>query len=98
LHVERELVPFFQLESYFAPYGITIKRRELEANSRYLDTKDWESIKKNMAFYNYNGPADITMDDTFSIANKMAECFRVTDGIRTSLWINSVYHGTFDTI
>ena len=96
--IERKIIPSFKIESYYEPYGVVIKKDEIQKKWIYKDTVDREAVKKNMVFYNHASWNDIMNDDTFSIKNKMLEVFEVHDWYTFDLWINSIYHGNHPSL
>ena len=59
---------------------------------------DYEAIKINMPFFNTSEGRDITHDDTYNTKDKMFEVVEGHTEKTVSIWINGIYHGTFEQL
>ena len=92
---ERKLVPSTEIEKEYSAYGFKLKVNEVKEKGTYLDTIDYEAIKVNMPYYNTSTGRDIFDDQTYNIKDKMLEVVEAHTSHTVSIWVNSVFHGTF---
>lgn len=95
---ERRLIPSTKIEDEYRIYGMKFKKDEVTEKWSYIDNVDWESVKENVPFYNNTSGRDIFDDDTFNIKDKMLEVFEVHTDRTISIWVNSIYHGTYTSL
>lgn len=95
---ERRLIPSKYVRREYGKFGIEPKLQEIEKNWTRLDNMDYEAIKINMPFYNTAEGRDITHDDTYNTKDKMFEVIEGHTEKTVSIWINWIYHGTFEQL
>ena len=95
---ERRLIPSKYVRREYGKFGLEPKLQEIEKNGSRLDEKDYEAIKINMPFYNTAEGRDITADDTYNTKDKMFEVIEWHTEKTISIWINGIYHGTFEQL
>lgn len=95
---ERRLIPSKYVRREYGKFGLEPKLQEIEKNWTRLDEKDYEAIKINMPFYNTAEGRDITADDTYNTKDKMFEVIEGHTEKTISIWINWIYHWTFEQL
>lgn len=95
---ERRLIPSKYVRREYWKFWLEPKLQEIEKNWTRLDEKDYEAIKINMPFYNTAEGRDITADDTYNTKDKMFEVIEWHTEKTISIWINGIYHGTFEQL
>ena len=95
---ERRLIPSKYVRREYGKFQLEPKIQEIEKNGTKLDEKDYEAIKINMPFFNNADGRDITKDDTYNTKDKMFEVIEGHTEKTISIWINGVYHGTFEQL
>lgn len=59
---------------------------------------DWEAIKENIPFHESTDGADLFDDAKYNIKDKMLEVFECRTDNSVSIWVNSMYYGTFPSL
>lgn len=95
---ERRLIPSKYVRREYGKFGLEPKLQEIEKNWTRLDEKDYEAIKINMPFFNTAEGRDITADDTYNTKDKMFEVIEGHTEKTISIWINGIYHWTFEQL
>lgn len=95
---ERRLIPITKVKREYSKFNLEPKLDEIEKKWNPLDTYDYEAIKINMAFYNNATGRDITKDDTYNTKDKMVEVIEGHTEKTTSIWINGIFHWTFQQL
>lgn len=95
---ERRLIPSKYVRREYGNLGLEPKLQEIEKNGSRLDEKDYEAIKINMPFFNTAEGRDITADDTYNTKDKMFEVIEGHTEKTISIWINGIYHWTFEQL
>lgn len=95
---ERRLIPSKYVRREYWKYNLEPKLQEIEKNWTRLDTMDYEAIKTNMPFYNTADWRDITTDDTYNTKDKMFEVIEWHTEKTVSIWINWIFHWTFEQL
>lgn len=95
---ERRLIPSKYVRREYGKFQLEPKLQEIEKNGTKLDEKDYEAIKINMPFFNNADGRDITKDDTYNTKDKMFEVIEWHTEKTISIWINGIYHGTFEQL
>ena len=95
---ERRLIPSKYVRKEYWKFQLEPKLEEIEKNGTRLDNMDYEAIKINMPFFNTAEGRDITHDDTYNTKDKMFEVIEGHTEKTISIWINGIYHGTFEQL
>lgn len=95
---ERRLIPSKYVRKEYWKFQLEPKLQEIEKNGTRLDNMDYEAIKINMPFFNTAEGRDITHDDTYNTKDKMFEVIEGHTEKTISIWINGIYHGTFEQL
>lgn len=95
---ERRLIPAKYVRREYWKFQLEPKLEEIEKNGTRLDNMDYEAIKTNMPFFNTAEGRDITHDDTYNTKDKMFEVIEWHTEKTISIWINGIYHGTYEQL
>lgn len=95
---ERRLIPSKYVRKEYWKFGLEPNLKEIEDKGTRLDNMDYEAIKINMPFFNTAEGRDITHDDTYNTKDKMFEVIEWHTEKTVSIWINGIYHGTFEQL
>ena len=95
---ERRLIPAKYVRREYGKFQLEPKLKEIEDKGTRLDNMDYEAIKTNMPFFNTAEGRDITHDDTYNTKDKMFEVIEWHTEKTISIWINGVYHGTYEQL
>lgn len=95
---ERRLIPSKYVRKEYGKFGLEPKLKEIEEKWTKLDNMDYEAIKINMPFFNTAEGRDITHDDTYNTKDKMFEVIEGHTEKTISIWINGIYHWTFEQL
>lgn len=95
---ERRLIPSKYVRREYSKFNLEPKLQEIEKDGVRLDEKDYEAIKINMPFFNTAEGRDITKDDTYNTKDKMFEVIEWHTEKTISIWINGIYHWTFEQL
>lgn len=96
--MKRRLVPATAIEKEYAIYWAKFNLQLLKDTWTYVDDRDWEAVKENIPFYNSTDGRDIYEDDTYNIKDKMLEVFEVHTDTSISIWCQSIYIWTFNSL
>lgn len=95
---ERRLIPAKYVRREYGKFQLEPKIKEIEDKGTRLDNMDYEAIKTNMPFFNTAEGRDITHDDTYNTKDKVFEVIEWHTEKTISIWINGVYHGTYEQL
>ena len=93
--IERKLMPASKVKEAYAKFWLELREKDIEKSWHYVLTKDYETIKENMQFYNTTEPRDVFEDDIYDIRDSQLEIYEVVTQKYTSIFINWIYHGTY---
>ena len=95
---ERRLIPAKYVRREYGKFQLEPNLKEIEEKGTRLDNMDYEAIKTNMPFFNTAEWRDITHDDTYNTKDKMFEVVEWHTEKTISIWINGIYHGTYEQL
>lgn len=95
---ERKIMFDDEIFEQFSMWWVTYTKKEMDDLNDRVSDLDYETVKRNMPYYNSSSPRNVVEDQTYSIKKEAREVIIITTKDSITLYINGKQFWPFDTI
>jgi len=85
---ERKILFDDEIKENFSMFSITYVKKEMDDKSDRVSDLDYETVKRNMPYYNSSIPRNVVEDKTYNIKKEAREVIQISTKNSITIYIN----------
>ena len=95
---ERKILFDDEIKENFSMFSITYVKKEMDDKSDRVSDLDYETVKRNMPYYNSSIPRNVVEDKTYNIKKEAREVIQISTKNSITIYINGEKFWPYPTI